>query len=129
MFDSFIYEHAMLRKSLITYLKMLPLLLEHDGTVTPCGGPFLLLEVFLVWLQVYLVPEHHVSSIALLLSCRVILLFSQIVCRSFCSSYCFIPAALVNNTYPKEYTSNNKGRVVTELKVTFYAIDKCGRTF
>ena len=64
-----------------TYLKMLPLLSEHDGTVTPCGGPFLLLEVFLVWLQVYLVPEHHVSSVALLLSCllncaKIFLLFS-----------------------------------------------------
>ena len=27
-----------------TYLKVLPLLLEYDGAITPCGGPSLLLE-------------------------------------------------------------------------------------
>jgi hypothetical protein len=31
---------------------------------------------------------------------------------------------LVDNTYPKEYTNNNKGRVVIKLMVIFYAIEK-----
>jgi hypothetical protein len=31
--------------------------------------------------------------------------------------------ALVDNTYLKEYTNNNKGSVVIELKVNFYATE------
>jgi hypothetical protein len=31
---------------------------------------------------------------------------------------------LVDNTYPKEYTNNNMGTVVIELKVKFYATEK-----
>jgi hypothetical protein len=100
---------------------MLPLSVEHDSTVTPCGGPFLLLEVFLVWLQVYLVPEHHVSYVALLLSCllncaKIFLLFSLLYSCSISGEH--IPEGI--------YTSNNKGRVVMELKVTFYAREKFG---
>ena len=91
------------------YLKMLPLLLESNVIITSCGGPFLPLKVFLVsaccvscsWL---------VSSVVLLL---LLLVMSSsfslsIVFRPFCSSHCFIPTALVDNTYPKEYTCNNK---------------------
>jgi hypothetical protein len=33
---------------------------------------------------------------------------------------------LVDNTYPKEYTNNNKGRVVIKLMVIFYATEKIG---
>jgi hypothetical protein len=32
--------------------------------------------------------------------------------------------ALVDNIYPKEYTNNNKGSVIIELKVNFYATEK-----
>jgi hypothetical protein len=31
---------------------------------------------------------------------------------------------LMDNTYPKEYTNNNKGRVVIKLMVIFYATEK-----
>jgi hypothetical protein len=37
--------------------------------------------------------------------------------------------ALVDNTYPKEYTNNNKDSVVIELKVIFYATEKLVLTF
>jgi hypothetical protein len=68
MFDSFIYGHAMIKETILikTYLKMLPLLLKHDGTVAPCGSPFLLLEVSFIWLRVC---SWHLSSLIVSFQC------------------------------------------------------------
>jgi hypothetical protein len=61
-------------------------------------------------------PSYHLFGLSLCLD-----LFAPLIV-SFLK-------ALVDNTYPKEYTNNNKGSVIIELKVTFYATEKLVWTF
>jgi len=35
----------------------------------------------------------------------------------------------MDNTYPKEYTNNDKGIVITQLRVIFYAIKEVVLTY
>jgi hypothetical protein len=73
---------------------------------------------------VYLVYEQFVSFVALLSHHLFVLSLLKYVWTSY-SSYLFYSCkALVDNTYPKGYTSNNKGGVVIELEAIFYATEK-----
>jgi hypothetical protein len=84
------------------------------------GGLLFLLEPSLV-------HEHLVSGVVLLSHS-----FIMPYVRSFFVFGPFAPLivsflqALVDNTYPKGYTNDNKGGVVIELKVISYAIEKLG---
>jgi len=86
----------------ITYQEMLPLVLKHVETITSWGSfPCLASHVPCSWTTCLL-------SYAIICSLRNL-------CLDLYLFLLFYPyKSLVDNTYPKEYTSNDKGIVVTQ---------------
>ena len=126
-----------------TCLKMLPLSLEHDGTMWWRVDDLWwvsLLEAFLAWLALhlelfmsFLSPRLH-SSFSLF--CHAIFLFFLLWILAFCLDLLlhslFHPyKRLVDNTYLKGciYRFWRNSSVVIELKVIFYATTKLVLTF
>jgi hypothetical protein len=100
---------------MITNLGMLPLMLECASTITPCGSfPWLvgLVSLFMHHCFLYCTP-----SLPLVMPSFVLYLIHA---WTFSSSF-YSCISLVDNIYLKEYTCNDKGIVVTKLRVTFYA--------
>jgi hypothetical protein len=73
---------------MITNLRMLPLMLERAGAITPCGSfPSLVVLVLLFMRQCLLCCT--LSFLHLVMTCFVL---SLIYAWTISSSYCFIPA-------------------------------------
>ena len=103
-----LFAHQDQEKRVTTYLRILPSLLERDGTnwwrVNDWWSFLLHLELFIDILS----PLLHSFFCHLLLKSV----------DSFHSNHYHACNKLVDNTYPKKYTSNDKGIVVTQLRVT-----------
>jgi hypothetical protein len=85
----------------------------------------MVVDPFLAWSFPRILSYSWASC---LLDCTPFVFFYHTISCSFFGPFAplivYSYKALVDNTYPKEYTSNNEGSIDIELKDIFYATEK-----